>query len=66
MDMVKPTDNVMSTYPHGIFTSDNEWDPKILDEENNPSDFDADLLPLDLTDPTAESQSAGGDLEPTV
>jgi hypothetical protein len=46
MDMVKPTDNNMSTY----FTSDNEWDPSIIDDENSPSDFDADLLPLDLPD----------------
>jgi hypothetical protein len=51
MDMVKPTDNDMSTYPHVIFTSDNEWDPHILDDEYSHSDFDADLLPLDLPDP---------------
>jgi hypothetical protein len=48
MDMVKSTDNNMSTYPHVIFTSDNKWDPSILDDECSPSDFDADLLPLDL------------------
>jgi hypothetical protein len=56
MDMVKPTDNDMNTYPHVIFTSDNEWDPSILDDEYNPSDFDADLLPLDIPDPSTEDE----------
>jgi hypothetical protein len=51
MDMVKPTDLDMSTYPHVIFTSDDEWDPNILDDEYSPSDLDTDLLPLDLPGP---------------
>jgi hypothetical protein len=51
MGMVKPTDNNMSTYPHVIFTSDDEWDPSILDDEYSCSAFDADLLPLDLPNP---------------
>jgi hypothetical protein len=50
MDMVKATDKDMSTYRQVIFTSDEEWDPGILDDEYSPSDLDADLLPLDLPD----------------
>jgi hypothetical protein len=51
MDMIKPTDLDMSIYPHTIFTSDDKWDPSILDKEYSRSDLDTDLLPLDLPDP---------------
>jgi hypothetical protein len=51
MDMVKPTDKNISTYPHVILTSDDDWDTSILDDEYIPSAFDADLLPFDLPDP---------------
>jgi hypothetical protein len=50
-DMVKPTDNDMSTYHHVMFNSDDDWDPSILDDEYSPSNLGADLLLLHLSDP---------------
>jgi hypothetical protein len=56
MDMVKLTDLDMSTYPHVIFTSDDDWDPSILDDDYSPSDLDT-CLPLTFL--TRESISMG-------
>jgi hypothetical protein len=51
MNMVKKTDKHISAYPNVIFTSNDEWDPSILNDEYSPYDLDAHLLPLDFPHP---------------
>ena len=35
MDMRPPTEKEMAKYPHVIFTSDDTWDPRVLDDETD-------------------------------
>jgi hypothetical protein len=39
MDMTPPTDNELDAYPHVMFTSDQTWDPQVLDDEYKASDL---------------------------
>lgn len=40
MDMRPPTDKEMATYPHVLLTADMSWDPTILDNEYESTDYD--------------------------
>jgi hypothetical protein len=45
MDMTKPTEEDMDSYPHVILTSNMPWDPRVLDDEYDPDGSDAPVLP---------------------
>jgi len=47
MDMHPPTDSELETLTHVFFTSDTQWDPRILDSEYTVEDLELD--PADLT-----------------
>ena len=54
MDMHKPTQEELDTLPQVIFTSDENWDPSILDDEPNIEDGFATDLPNDPQDNSSE------------
>jgi hypothetical protein len=48
MDMHPPTNEEMDKFPHVFFTADTVWDPRALDNEFLPEEFDDSLMPDDF------------------
>jgi hypothetical protein len=52
LDMTSPTDAELESYPHAILTSDEDWDPSVLDSEADPIQWSEDVVTPDNPDGT--------------